>query len=99
MVVYRAYIYLADDEWGNGLMDTVAKVYAEEHADKRPLIVTVHEHAGWFLSYLYGAPGISDGTICGTANDDAVLPRGVLDFGKKIDDDRFVENIRRPYRT
>jgi hypothetical protein len=60
------------------------------------LIVTVHEHAGWHLSFLYGAPGISDGTVCGTANDDAVLPRGVLEFGKKIDGERFLEYIRRP---
>ena len=96
MTIYRAYIHLADDEWGNGLMQMVAKVYAEEHADRRPLIVTVHEHAGWFLSYLYGAPGISDGTICGTANDDAVLPRGVLEFGKKIDGERFLEYVSRP---
>jgi hypothetical protein len=96
MDVYRAYIHMADDEWGNGLMQAVAQVYAEEHADKRPLIVTVHEHTGWFLSFLYGAPGISDGTICATANDDAVVPRGVLEFGKKIDGERFLEYIRRP---
>jgi hypothetical protein len=95
MVIYRAYIHLADDEWGNGLMQTVAQVYAEQHADKRPLIITVHEHAGWFLSFLYGAPGISDGTICGTANDDAILPRGVLEFGNGIDGERFLEYIRR----
>ena len=85
MTIYRAYIHLASDECGNGVMQMVANIYAEQHADKRPLIVTVHEHAGWFLSYLYGAPGISDGTICGTANDDAVLPRGVIKFGKKIE--------------
>ena len=96
MTVYRTEIHLADDEWGNGLMQTVANVYAEENADRRPLIVTVHEHAGLFLAFLYGAPGISDGTICGTVNDDAVLPRGVLEFGKKINDDRFLEYIRRP---
>jgi len=75
---------------------TVAQAYAEEHADKRPLIVTVHEHAGWFLAFLYGAPGISDGTVCGTANDDAVLPRGVIEFGKTIDAEMLLESIRRP---
>ena len=96
MVVYRAFIHLGDKEWGNGLMRTVAQIYSEEHSDKRPLIVTVHEHAGWFLSFLYGAPGISNGTICGTANDDAVLPQGVLEFGKKIDGERFLDYIRRP---
>jgi len=95
MVVYRAYIQLGSKEWGNGLMQTVAQVYADEHVDKRPLIVTVHEHAGWFLSFLYGARGISDGTICGTANDDAVLPRGLIEFGKTIDGERFSDYIRR----
>ena len=89
MVVYRAYIHLGGDEWGNELMCEVADAYAAEHADKRPLIVTVHEHAGWFLSFLYGAPGIANGTICGTANDDAVLPRAVIEFGKSIDGDKF----------
>ena len=96
MIVYRAYIHLASDEWGNGLMPMVANIYAEQHADKRPLIVTVHEHAGWFLSYLYGAPGITDGTICGTANDDAELPRGVIEFGKKIEHRKVLGNFRRP---
>ena len=61
MVVYRAYIHLGGDEWGNELMCQVADAYAAEHCDKRPLIVTVHEHAGWFLSFLYGAPGIANG--------------------------------------
>ena len=66
-------------------MAQVAGDFAKEHADKRPLIVEVYEHAGWFLNYLYGAPGIRDGAICGTANDKAVLPKAVLEFGKSID--------------
>ena len=45
------------------LMHAIAGDYARQHSDKRPLIVTVHEHAGWHLSFLYGAPGIRDGTI------------------------------------
>lgn len=53
MIVYRTYIYLSSREWGNELMKAVADAYVER-ADERPLIVSVHEHAGWFLSFLYG---------------------------------------------
>jgi hypothetical protein len=45
MTVYRAYLHLGSDEWGNEFMTKVADAYAKEHADKRPLIVSVHEHA------------------------------------------------------
>ena len=81
MMAYRVYIHLASNEWGNEFMRQVADEFAKDHPDNRPLIVSVHEHAGWYLSFLYGAPGIADGTICETANDSAVLPRAVLDFG------------------
>ena len=43
MIVYRAYIHLGNNEWGNELMQKVAEAYAAEHADKRPLIVSLHE--------------------------------------------------------
>lgn len=95
MIVYRTYIYLSSREWGNELMKAVADAYVER-ADERPLIVSVHEHAGWFLSFLYGIPGIRDGTICGTANDRAALRREVLEFGNGVDDVKFLEDIRRP---
>ena len=95
MNVYRVFIHLGSDEWGNDLMGLVADDYAAEHPDLRPLIVSVHEHAGWHLSFLYGASGISDGTICGTANDAAVLTQPVLAFGKSITDVEIVGNIRR----
>lgn len=81
MTAYRAYIHLGANEWGNELMRQIADEYAGQ-TDKRPLIVSVHEHGGWHLSYLYGAPGIDDGTICGTANDAANLPQAVIDFGR-----------------
>jgi len=67
-------------------MDRVAREYADRHPDQFPLIVHVQEHAGWFLSYLFGAPGIADGTICGTANDMASLAPAVLAFGRTITD-------------
>ena len=86
VVVHRYAIYLDDDEWGNALMDHVARQYAERHTDCWPLIVRVNEHAGWFLSYLFGAPGIRDGAICGTANDGARLVPEIEAFGASIRD-------------
>ncbi len=96
LTVYRTYIFLGRDEWGNELMAKVAAAYANEHADKRPLLCETHEHAGWFLSFTFGAPGLADGTIAETANDTAVLPQAVLDFGKSIENEIFLESVRRP---
>jgi len=93
-MVYRVYVHLAANEWGNELMQRIADEYAGQ-SDNRPLIVSVHEHAGWHLSYLYGAPGIQDGTICGTANDAASLSQAVLDFGKSIDHVEIIGDVRR----
>ena len=94
MMAYRAYVHLASNEWGNEFMRQVADEYAEQHAE-RPLIVSVHEHGGWHLSYLYGAPGIANGTICGTANDTASLPQAVLDFGNGVGPVEIIGDIRR----
>ena len=96
MVVYHAYIHMGRDEWGNELMRKVADAYADKHADNRPLIVSVHEHADWHLSFLYGAPGISNGS----AEQRTATPcwrGGVVEFGKGIHDtEKVLETIRRP---
>ena len=94
MTAYRVYIYLAANEWGNELMRQIAADYAQSH-DKRPLIVSVHEHAGWHLSFLYGAPHIANGTVCGTANDMATLLQAVIDFGQGISKVEILGEIRR----
>ncbi len=94
-VLHRASIYLADDEWGNVLMGQVAREYAEQHRDCWPLAVEVNEHAGWHLTFLFGAPGVEDGAICGTANDGASLSREVLAFGETIRDTVQLGYVRR----
>ena len=86
VIVHRNTIYLANNERGNRMMDKTAKEYADQHKDCWPLIVTVNEHAGWHLSYLFGAPGVPDGAICGTANAAACLSPAVLAFGKRVRD-------------
>ena len=92
--MYRVYIYLAANEWGNEIMRRIADDYAAQ-SDNRPLVVSVHEHGGWHLSYLYGAPDIEDGTICGTANDAATLSQAVQDFGATIGKVKILGEIRR----
>ena len=77
-------------------MAKLAAAYAKDHGDKQPLICETHEHAGWFLSFIFGAPGLADGTICGTANDMAVLPQAVLSFGEHIDSEIVLESVHRP---
>ncbi len=94
MIVNKIYIYLAGNEWGNELMRKVADDFARDNAG-RPLIVEVHEHAGWYLAYLYGAPHIDDGTICGTANDGASLSPAVVRFGRSIEKIETLPEIRR----
>ncbi len=59
-------IYLADNEWGNTLMQEVAQEYFQQHPDVD--FVMVYEHAGWWLAYHR-----SELEIVGTANDMAVF--------------------------
>ena len=69
-------VYLGDREWGNELMSKVARETLESHPDKPWLMVTVHEHGGWWLSYAYKAHQREAGRlkviIVATANDTAV---------------------------
>lgn len=69
----RALLYdivqLADNEWGNGIMQEIAAEWFAAHPDCD--FVEVREHAGWWLGYHRG-----DLAIIATANDQAVLPAG-----------------------
>jgi hypothetical protein len=81
-------IYLGPKEWGNELMTEVAtEAFA---ADPSLDAVEVHEHGGWFLTYL------RDGTIIGTANDQAHLSDKAKDFLRKIYGFDSAGEIRRP---
>jgi hypothetical protein len=65
MIVQFLPIFLADGEYGNEKMKQVAsEAFAKRPEEQgKVLVVEVHEHAGWYLTYL------RDGTIVGTAND------------------------------
>jgi hypothetical protein len=81
-------IYLGPKEWGNELMYQVAReAFA---ADPSLHAVQVNEHAGWFLTFL------SDGTVIGTANDQAHLGDKATRFLRSIYGFDSAEEIRRP---
>lgn len=95
-VLYKLYIHLADDEWGNAFMHQVA---AEALADPKyqafqPLVVSVYEHAGWALEFalLDGRP-----TVVSSANDLAVFQGAAARFRQEYHDAslRFAGAIRR----
>ena len=45
-------IYLARDEWDTGtLMDDIADRRFLREADPHSLVLTIYEHAGWFMEY------------------------------------------------
>ena len=63
----ETWIFLADNEWGNRLMEQVA----QEHFEANPecQFVMVHEHAGWALGFR------RDMSCYSTANDMAALSK------------------------
>lgn len=61
-------VHLADNEWGNEVMQEIAEQWFREHPDTN--YVEVIEHAGWRLGYR------RDMSICASANDCAVLSPG-----------------------
>jgi hypothetical protein len=44
-------IHLAEDEWGNTLMQEIAESAIAEWRGPGELVVEVYEHAGWFLTF------------------------------------------------
>jgi hypothetical protein len=81
-------IFLGDNEWGNDLMRQVAmEAFASDAALDA---VQVHEHAGWYLTFL------RDGSIVGTANDEACLSAKAEKFLKSIYGYEWAGEIRRP---
>lgn len=66
-------IHLADHEWGNSIMEEVARQWFADHSDCQ--FVEVREHAGWFLCWR------RDMTCWGTANDMANIKPGPTPTG------------------
>ena len=72
----KLWIFLGPKEWGNDLMRQVAR----DAFDADPLLdaAQVHEHGGWHLTFL------RDGTVVGTANDQAHLDDKATEFLNRI---------------
>jgi hypothetical protein len=84
----KLWIFLGQTEWGNDLMRLVAKeAFA---ADGSLDAVQVNEHAGWHLTFL------RDGTVVGTANDQAHLDNKATEFLDRIYGYDLAGEIRRP---
>jgi len=81
-------IFLGPNEWGNDLMRQVAREAFATYASLDA--VQVNEHAGWHLTFL------RDGTVVGTANDQAHLDNKATEFLSKICGYEAAGEIRRP---
>ena len=84
----KLWIFLGPKEWGNDLMRQVAKEAFDDDASLDA--VQVNEHAGWHLTFL------RDGTVVGTANDQAHLNEQAEEFLNSIYGYELVGEIHRP---
>ncbi len=84
----KLWIFLGPKEWGNDLMRQVAKEAFD--ADASLDAVQVHEHGGWYLTFL------RDGTVVGTANDQAHLNDKATQFLNSIYGYESAGEIHRP---
>ena len=84
----KLWIFLGPKEWGNDLMRQVAREAFD--ADASLDAVEVNEHAGWHLTFL------RDGTVVGTANDQAHLDDRATEFLNSIYGYDSAGEIRRP---
>lgn len=66
MQCYRQRISLADNEWGNELMRNIAMDALMAHDEPMQMVVEVHEHAGWYITYALDLEGV---VAIGSAND------------------------------
>ncbi len=89
-------ITMADHECGNELLQRIALAVFDDHPeDRETVVVEVHEHAGWYLTY-----GVIDGriTCVGSANDSARFDPKVKEFWGRINAMECVYHpwVRRP---
>ncbi len=84
----KLWIFLGRREWGNELMRQVAREAFD--ADASLDAVEVIEHAGWHLTFL------RDGTVVGTANDQAHLDEQAEKFLSIIYGYESAGEIHRP---
>jgi hypothetical protein len=62
-------VFMGAKEYGSDQMEAIARQIAVKEA--WPIVITVNEHAGWWMSWLFLAGEGGLGTVVGTANDQA----------------------------
>lgn len=96
-VLHAVEVHLAENEWGNELMRDVAlATFADpKYADIDELIVTVYEHAGWWLSYARTRGGI---LVVSSANDSAVFHGPAWQWRREHKEHhwKYIDDVRRP---
>lgn len=96
--VYHVFARCTREEWGNGVMEQIAKDAIEDPtlATKRPLLVTVQEHAGWWLRWL--AEPDQEPIIVGSANETAIYTGRAKLFRETCSEVEFLPNYERGRR-
>jgi hypothetical protein len=96
-VVHRLWVFMASDEWGNELLHKLAAEYLAQHLDKPNLVVSVHEHGGWYLDFTHAKPGSNGPILVGTANDTATPSPERRRFWERVNGlpEVYVDSIRR----
>ena len=84
----KLWIFMGPNKWGNELMRQLAR--AAFATDASLDAVQVNEHAGWYLTFL------RDGTVVGTANDQAHLDDKATEFLNSVYGYDLAGEIRRP---
>ncbi len=84
----KLWIFLGSKEWGNEIMRQVARDAFD--ADPSLDAVQVNEHGGWYLTFL------RDGTVVGTANDQAHLDEKATVFLTSIYGYESAGEVHRP---
>lgn len=73
-----AFVWLADNEYGNPLMNRVAEEFLCDHPEVD--VVEVIEHAGWWMRYARLNGRV---VVIGSANDQAVYPDEVQELRRE----------------
>lgn len=86
----KVMLFMGPKEWGNELMEKLAKEVFDNREFDLADCVEVHEHAGWFLTFN------RDMVVVGTANDGAHLcPEAIRWWNRHGGQDEIIGIIRR----
>lgn len=97
-VVHHIVVQMGTGEWDNGeLMQDIAKEQIKLHHDKA-IVVSVHEHGGWFLQFVAHPDQAGDVMVVGTANDTATWRPPQIEMRRFLRESDWVymPSVKRP---